>query len=190
MKHLCCLLVSFLMLPLQAQVKNEIEKSVKKKEVPNSVMDWFKDSYEKGKKVKWFYQTDGEKEVYEAKLIHQNKNHSVEITPDGKVVNIEILIDFYETESKAKQQIETYLTSNYTKFKINKIQVQYIGSNEDLEDFIDEDELDDDLVINYEIEFYGKSDTNDGLWEGLFNVDGELMERRRIKLKATDNLDY
>jgi hypothetical protein len=178
------------MLSLQAQVKNETEKRIKKKEVPTVVLDWFKDTYENGKRVKWYFQTDGDKVVYEAKLIHQNKKHSVEILPNGEAVNIEILIDFNSIELQARRQIEQYLDSNYSKFKIKKTQQQYIGSNDDLEDFIDEDELDDDLEINYEIEFYGKNDKENELWEGLFSAEGNLIERRKIKMKATDNLDY
>lgn len=190
MKILCIILVSFFALQLNAQVKNEIEKSIEKKEVPVAVKNWFKDAYEKSKKVKWFYQTDGDKEVYEAKLTRKGKKHSVEILPNGEAVNIEILIDFDEIEVKTKQQIEQYFATTYTKTKIKKVQIQYSGSSDDLEDFIDENELDENLTINYEIEFYGKNDIEDELWEGLFNSKGALIERRLIKLKATDNLDY
>ncbi len=190
MKIILSILVSFLLIPLQAQVKDETEKRIKNKEVPAAVMAWFKDTYEDSRRVKWFYQTDGTKVVYEAKLLHQNKMHSVEILPNGVGLNIEILIDFDSIEVNAKKNIEEYLTSNYSKFDIKKTQKQYSGSGDDLEDFIDEHELDDDLEINYEIEFYGRNDVEDELWEGLFNFKGELIELRKIKLKATDNLDY
>lgn len=190
MKFLFIILVLFFALQAKAQVKNEIEKSIKKKEVPIAVMDWFKDAYEKDRKVKWFYQTDGEKEVYEAKLMHNGKKHSVEILPNGEAVNIEILIDFNEIEAKVKQQIAQYFSTNYSKTKIKKIQIQYLGSSDDLEDSIDENEHNENLTINYEIEFYGKNDNEDELWEGLFNSEGVLIERRLIKLKSTDNLDY
>lgn len=190
MKIIFSILVALVMIPVHAQVKNETEKRIKKNEVPDAVMEWFEDTYENSKRVKWFYQTDGDKEVYEAKLLHQNRKHSVEIFPNGEGLNIEILIDFNSIESYAKKNIEKYLTSNYSKFKIKKTQKQYTGSSDDLEDFIDENELDDDLEINYEIEFYGRNDVENELWEGLFNANGELIERRKIKLKATDNLDY
>lgn len=190
MKIIISVIVSFIMIPLHAQVKKETEKRIKNKEVPAAVMKWFKDTYEDKNRVKWFYQTDGDKVVYEAKLRHQNKLHSVEILPNGEGLNIEIQLDFDSVEAKAKKNIEEYLNSNYSRFKIKKTQKQYTGSSNDLEDFIDENELDDDLEIRYEIEFYGKNDVEDELWEGLFNAKGELIERRKIKLKATDNLDY
>ncbi|GGE19428.1 hypothetical protein GCM10010831_20690 [Psychroflexus salis] len=190
MKYIFSIILSFLAFQLQAQVKNETEKRIKKKDVPEEVMEWFKDAYEKRKKVKWFYQTDGEKTVYEAKLMYKKQKHSVEILPNGNIVNIEVLIDFDTIEANSKNNIETYLYANYTKFSIKKVQIQYTGSNDDLEDLIDEDELNEAITINYEIEFYGKNEIVDELWEGLFNSDGKLMEHRKIKLKATDNLDY
>lgn len=190
MKIILGILVSFIMVSLQAQDKNEVEKRIKKNEVPSVVMEWFKDAYEKSKKVKWYYQTDGDREVYEAKLIHKNQLHSVEISPDGEATNIEILMDFDAIDTDAKQKIEHYFASNYSKVKVKKTQIQYKGSNDDLEDFIDEEEWSEDLIINYEIEFHGKNEQEDELWEGLFDEEGKLIELRKIYLKATDNLDY
>jgi hypothetical protein len=45
-------------------------------------------------------------------------------------------------------------------------------------------------VINYEIEYYGKTDKDNTLWEGLFDANGRLIEKRSVNLKLTDNLDY
>lgn len=190
MKIILSILLVFTAVSLQAQEKNEAERRIKKSEVPSVVMEWFKDVYEQSKKVKWYYQTDGDKSVYEAKLIHQNQLHSVEISPDGQTVNIEILIDFNEIESNAKTQIESYFEANYSKVNVKKTQIQYLGDRDDLEDFIDEAEWSEDIKINYEIEFHGKNDQDDQLWEGLFNASGNIVELRKINLKATDNLDY
>jgi hypothetical protein len=175
---------------MQAQEKNEQEKRISKKEVPAEVKSWLNDAYEVKRKVKWYYQTDGEKQVYEAKLKFKKQKHSVEIKPNGEVVNIEVEIDFDAIQIKAKQKIKNYYTAHYNKYNIKKVQIQYTGSNEDLEDLMDEDKLDDDIEINYEIVFYGKTETEDELWESLFDANGNLVLLRKIKLMATDNLDY
>ncbi|MBZ9628623.1 hypothetical protein LB456_10730 [Psychroflexus sp. CAK57W] len=172
-----------------AQEKNEVEKRVKKGEVHERAIEWLNDAFEKKRKTKWYLQTDGEKEVFEAKLKHKNHLHSVEFDLDGNVRNVEVLIDENELEREVLKVILTYLKANYTKFSISKIQIQYTGEGENLEDVIDEDEFE-DITINYEIEFYGKSDTEDELWEGLFDAKGTFLEKRVINLKATDNLDY
>jgi len=184
-------LIALLFLSLmQAQEKNEQEKRILKKDVPTEVKKWFNDAYEVKRKVKWYYQTDGEKQVYEAKLKFKKQKHSVEIKPNGEVVNIEVEIDFDAIQIKAKQKIKNYYTAHYNKYNIKKVQIQYTGSNEDLEDLMDEDKLDDDIEINYEIVFYGKTETEDELWESLFDANGNLVLLRKIKLMATDNLDY
>lgn len=172
-----------------AQEKNEVEKRIKVKDAPQEAKTWLKDAYENQRKTKWYYQTDGNEEGFEAKLKHKKHLHSVEFDTTGEVRNIEILMAEEEVNKKVMQNIHSYLKSNYNKFKISKLQIQYTGEGDDLEDIIDEDEFE-DITIHYEIEFYGKSDTEDELWEGLFDAEGQLIERRKIVLKATDNLDY
>lgn len=172
-----------------AQEKNEVEKRIKKQEVPQQAKAWLNDAYEKKRKTKWYFQTDGEEKSFEAKLKYKKHLHSIEFDLDGNVRNVEVLIDENELEREVLKVILTYLKANYTKFSISKIQIQYTGEGENLEDVIDEDEFE-DITINYEIEFYGKSDTEDELWEGLFDAKGTFLEKRVINLKATDNLDY
>ncbi len=172
-----------------AQEKNEVEKRVNKKEVHEQAKEWLNDAYENKRKTKWYFQTDGDKEVFEAKLKHKKHLHSIEFDLEGNVQNIEILIDENELDKEVRKIITSYFKSNYNKFSISKIQIQYTGHGDDLEDVIDEDEFE-NITISYEIEFYGKSVTEDELWEGLFDAKGILLEKRVINLKATDNLDY
>ena len=190
MKLIVYVFAMFFLFQLQAQEKNEQERRIKKKEIPSVVKEWINDAYETKRKVKWFYQTDGDKKVYEAKLSYKNKKHSVEIKPNGEVVNIEIQLDLDEIHTKARQTILAYFEANYDKFNIKKIQIEYTGSNDQLEDLIDEEKLDEAIKISYEIEFYGKNKEEDELWEGLFDAAGNLLDRRKIMLKATDNLDF
>jgi hypothetical protein len=105
------------------------------------------------------------------------------------VQNIEVLIKEKELDPEVYQNLIDDLNRNFNKFSISKLQIQYTGEPDDLEDLIDEDEFE-NITIHYEIEFYGKSDTDDELWEGLFDSKGKLLEKRIVKLKATDNLDY
>ena len=172
-----------------AQEKNEIEKRVKKDEIPKQAKEWLKDAFEQKRRTKWYYQTDGVKEVYEAKLKQNKHLHSVEFDLKGNVENIEIKIKENEIREEAYQGIFDYFKSNYTRYSLKKIQIQYTGEADDLEDLIDENEIE-NLVINYEIEYYGKTDKNNTLWEGLFDSNGKLIEKRSVKLKLTDNLDY
>ncbi|SDG73166.1 hypothetical protein SAMN04488027_1062 [Psychroflexus sediminis] len=172
-----------------AQEKNEVEKRIKKEDVPRQAKDWLNDAYENKRKTKWYFQTDGDEKAFEAKLKHEKHLHSVEFDMNGKVRNIEVLIDKNELDEEVRKVISNYLNTSYTKFSISKIQIQYTGEGDDLEDVIDEDEFE-NITISYEIEFYGKTDTEDELWEALFDAEGILIKKRIVNLKATDNLDY
>ncbi|WP_026302677.1 hypothetical protein [Psychroflexus tropicus] len=172
-----------------SQEKNEVEKRVKKNEVPETALEWLKDAYEKKRRTKWYFQTDGEEEVFEAKLKHKRHLHSIEFNMRGVVQNIEVLIKEKEIDEDVYEVILSYLKETYTKYSLSKIQIQYTGQPDDLEDLIDENELE-NLKISYEIEYYGKTETKDELWEGLFDHSGRLLNKRIVKIKNTDNLDY
>jgi len=172
-----------------AQEKDEVEERIKKSEVHPKAIAWLKDAYEKRRKVKWYYQTDGKEEAFEAKLKHKKHLHSVEFNTDGIVQNIEVLIKEKEMDRTVFGIITDYMNTTYNKFSFSKIQIQYTGSEDDLEDVIDENEFE-EISISYEIEYYGKTDTQNELWEGLFDQDGKLIVKRIVKIKNTDNLDY
>ena len=183
-----CLLV-FLITTSFSQEKNELEERVKKSEVPETALEWLKDAYETKRRTKWYYQTDGEEEVFEAKLKHKKHLHSVEFDMNGVVQNIEVLLKEKEIDQDVHKVILSYLEQTYSKYSLSKMQIQYTGDPDDLEDLIDENEFE-DISINYEIEYYGKTDTEDELWEGLFDQNGKLITKRIVKIKNTDNLDY
>lgn len=170
--------------------KREIEKSVKEENVPQEARLWLKDAYEGANKVKWYFQTDGEKEVYEAKLKWKKRWHSVEFLPTGEIKNIEILISTKELPSEVYKNLLQYLSENYQKYKIDRIQIQYTGDSDDLEDLIDENEVDELLTKIYEIEYFGREKGVNKMWEGHFDKKGYFIEKRVIELNSTDILDF
>lgn len=170
--------------------KREIEQGVDKSEVPEKAREWLKDAYEGINKVRWYFQTDGEKEVYEAKLRKKQKWHSMEFLPDGEISNIEILIEFKDLEKEIQENLTRYLTENYQRFKIDRIQIQYTGNSDDLEDLIDENKVGESLIKKYEIEYFGRENGLNKMWEGHFDSLGNFLEKRAIELSSTDVLDF
>ena len=79
--------------------------------------------------------------------------------------------------------------SNFLKYRIRKIQQQWTGTPDDLEDATDENEID-NITIRYEIEFYGRNEEERSLWEGLFDNRGNFIEKRKVILRPTDNLNF
>ena len=170
--------------------KREIERRVNEENVPKEAKIWFKDAYEGKNKVKWYFQTDGEKEVYEAKLKWNKKWHSVEFLPTGEIKNIEILINIKELPKEVHDNLIQYLSENYQKYKLDRIQIQYTGQSDDLEDLINENEQSNSLMKIYEIEYFGREKGINKMWEAHFDKNGYFIEKRIIQLNSTDVLDF
>lgn len=183
------LLLLFVINQVSAQEKREVERDVKKGDVPAVAVDWMNDTYERAKKVKWYYQEDGLDISFEAKLKYIGRRHSIEFDTTGQVVDIEIGMDWEEVPEDARVGIKEYFEGAYQKWKVLKIQQQWTGAPDDLEDLIDEGE-EEDLTIRYEIEYRGQTEEEDELWEGLFEESGELVEKRKIILDNLNNLTY
>lgn len=114
----------------------------------------------------------------------------MEFDPAGVIQDIEVELSFEELPAETGQAIADYFSSSYRSHDIKRIQIQYTGSADDLEDFIDEDE-DAGLTLRYEIEYTGAdSDAPSTYWEGLFDEAGALIQRRKVILPPTDNLIF
>lgn len=173
-----------------AQDKNEFEKGVKEKEVPDLALRELIEIIQPEAQVKWYYQEDGSKKVYEAKFIYNSKNFSVEFETNGKIYNVEIETELREFNPKLKAKLRKNLTSLFEVYEIRKIQIEYLGEADDLLDVISDHEIDDELKIQYEIEVHAKDSKNRGLYELMFDYKIELISKRKIKLKSTDIFDY
>jgi hypothetical protein len=174
---------------LLAQTKVEIEKRVARNKVPEDAVAWLEDAYKNASNVKWYYEQNSDKESYEAKFKWKHQWHSVEFTTNGKLEDIEIAISWESIAKDTREQIETAIREEFQSFKIKKIQKQLSGDEDDLKDAIDEEELN-DVTIRYEIIFIGKTATKKHLWEGTFSKEGLLLTKRRVLLRASDNLNY
>ncbi len=172
-----------------AQDKTEIEQKIRSGEVPIAATEWMKDAYESARRVKWYYEETSGVKSYEAKVMRKGYNHSVEFDTLGIIQDIEITIKWTELPPEVQSNITSCLDLVFTRHSIQKIQKQWTGDLEDLEDLIDEDE-EENLTIRYELEFYGKNESRDELWEGLFDNRGMILQKRVIKLRPVDNLNF
>ena len=174
---------------LWAQVKREFEQRITVSEVPEKAVNWFQKTYGNPPKVKWYKEITSGKLSYEAKLKRNKKWHSVEFDSLGVVEDVEIKIRKKRVQKEIRDAIWAYFKSTYSKFKVSKIQLQWSGNEDDLSKAII-DRNPDEIIVRYEIEFYGKNKEEDEMWEGLFSDKGELLKRRKIIFRPTDNLTY
>jgi hypothetical protein len=186
------LLAIFLLMaafPLVAQVKFEQEIRVKRNAVPREAREWINDAFEGFKRVRWYYETTPEDNSYEAKFSWDGYLYSVKFDNEGKLVDIEKEITFEEITPGAKEDIRQYLEETYQRYRIIKVQRQFTGHEDDLEDYIDEDEWE-DITMKYEIEFHGITSSENKLWEALFDGEGNLILLQEIQLPDLFNLDF
>ena len=162
---------------------------MRKSEVPFSAVEWFNKVYPGSKKVRWYAEQSSGKSSFEAKTKYKGNLHSVEFSEEGKIEDIEIQREWSELPVEVQAEITKYLTGDYTRQKIRKIQEQWTGPSQRMEKAVAESEPA-GVYIQYEIEYYGVDESTKALWEGLFDQNGSFIEKREIILRPTDNLNY
>ncbi|SFT92614.1 hypothetical protein SAMN04489724_2889 [Algoriphagus locisalis] len=175
---------------LFAQDKVERELRVEEKEVPKEAKDWLYDAFETSKRPKWYQEIFESGYSYEAKFKLKGKFYSVEFDSWGLIQDVEIEIDFKELPKEVQAGLEDYLLDGYKSSDIKRIQIQYSGKPDDLEDFFDENSQE-GILTRFEIEFIGPDETGSSqLFEGLFSEKGSLIFKRKIVLVPSENLVY
>lgn len=170
--------------------KVEREVSIKQRDVPQPAKDWLVDTFEDIKRPNWYKEFNEIGYSYEAKFKLKKHFYSVKFDSLGIILDVEIELKLSELSEELQLALKDYFTANYETYQINKIQIQYTGLPDDLEDFFDEDEKE-GITTRYEIEYRGKVDSNkDEIWEALFTEKGKFIQKRVIKVSSTDNLIF
>ncbi|MBE0662441.1 MAG: hypothetical protein IH597_08230 [Bacteroidales bacterium] len=183
------LMLMTLSLTMMGQVKYEQEKRISEKDVPKRARKWLKDAFEDIRTAKWYFETTPAVNSYEAKFRWESHDYSVKFDTSGLIVDVEKKIELSEMPKSTSLVILSYFDDHFQTYKIQKIQEQATGDEDDLEDFIDENE-EEGITIRYEIEFHGVTHEENKLWEMLFSSEGELIMQREIYLSPNFNFDF
>lgn len=192
MKFLLSILLTFNMLThLEAQIKYEKEYRLDSDEVPEGALE-FVEELNFTKKVKWYKEEGYNRESIEAKTKHFSCHYSVEFDLNGQVEDIEIVVDKHDLPLHVIDKMDEYLSSEYEKSRICKIQVQYSGKPESLIQLIANQSFDklSDITVKYELEIKARKDNKFQKFEYLFNDQGMIINKALIQVKNTDNLEY
>tara|TARA_R110002124_G_scaffold286142_6_gene466123 strand:+ start:6911 stop:7486 length:576 start_codon:yes stop_codon:yes gene_type:complete len=188
-KYSIIILFCFLSHLTYAQVKIEKESRVVSNDVPEIAIKWLEDVFDHKKKLKWYFEISADSHSYEAKFIRKGKKFSVEFSEEGIIEDIEIFEHWRKLPQHVKDNISDYLEGKYIKSRIEKIQVQYTGTKEDFQNWVKTNYLN-QIVIKYELEFYGETSNSKKIWEGLFDNNGQIQMSREIILTPSNNLFY
>lgn len=185
-----CLLLLLLLIPLfvQAQNKVEAERRIKVRDVPKPAREWLQDAFEQTHKIRWYEEETSGAKSFEAKFFYQYAFYSVEFDTLGVIEDIEVDRAWEALPASHRLAIQSQLDL-WDKVKVRRIQEQWTGEPDDLEDAIDEDKWV-GITTRYEVEIVAEIEGEDALWEVLFSVEGEVLHRRKIILRADDNLNF
>lgn len=170
--------------------KTELEIRVNPDEVPASAINWVEKLPENRSKIKWYFEQTSGAESYEAKFRFRKKWHSIEFDRDGNLEDAEIETTRDQISPDVWQSVGKSLEEHYTRFRVQRIQLQWSGNSEAVQKAVNSGIASDNLVIHYEIEFRGRNDLKNALWEGLFDAKGEMVSQREIIVKPAENLSY
>jgi len=173
----------------KAQHKYEKEYRMSSEMIPQSAKR-FIDSIGSGIKVKWYKELSHNDVSFEAKFKYNSKIFSVEFDTLGMLQDVEFVIQKREIGSMVYNRIERKLDSLYQKWRFQKIQTHYTGSNSDLITSINNNKPSETIKISYEIVLKGKALGNTQLYEITFNDQGEIQDIKQIVQDKVDHLEY
>lgn len=140
-------------------------------------------------KVKWYKEKTTGRDSYESKFKLRGFYYSVEFDTLGNIEDVEILQKKRNLSLEEREVLKAGILKEFEKFKWVKIQRQYIGKEHELKKIITQNE---ELVPpNFEVEV--EVLTSDGSWEMyeiLLDNKGEVLMKREVQLRPTDNLNY
>lgn len=184
--------LSFLQLLMSQDLKEEVENSINRDEMPVAAVKVLDEFWDEQTDIDYYRETDGETVTFEAKLDWQGVQYSIEFSREGKLLDVEQLIDFHEIPESVREEITDTMEEEFSRYRTTRIQQQFITTEDDEDD---EDYLDDvleqdmeDLLIRYEIEVEGQNRRELGSFEMLFDSSGELIQRRKIARRSIDNI--
>jgi hypothetical protein len=172
-----------------SQVKYEREYGVSAKEIPAPARAFAEKAFP-GQKIKWYKEERLESFSFEAKVRRHGTRFSVEFDSLGTIEDVEMLLSFSEIDQLASKNIEAKLGSTFSKYKIQRVQRQLTGPEQALEELVAVGTTGLAFVVRYEIVARGKKEKATGLYELLFDDQGELLDMKEIIPRNTDILDY
>ena len=188
-KTLLLLLFLFKFSLAYSQDKLEREYRIKESEVPAKALDYVESNF-KNVGMKWYGEENLNGKAIEAKGRLQGNLYSVKFSTDGDLEDVERVMDFNSIPQDVRYVIEKNLKSKFSKFKLQKTQIQWVGNMNDLAALIKGENVSGPYSTNYEITLRGTKDRLTDYYEILSNDKGELIRESKIVQRNNQNLIY
>ncbi|MFD0798975.1 hypothetical protein ACFQZJ_15995 [Maribacter chungangensis] len=175
-----------------AQNKYEREYRIRKDQFPTLALQILDTNITDTKRLRFYKETDSAKSSYEAKFKKDKLWYSMEFNVAGNLEDIEITIKPLDIPSDVLARITRYFGMSFQKYRIKKIQQQYLCSaNEDLTTTL-RNAFQNLLIptLNYEIIVSGKEGKSYLEYEVLFNAEGNFINKRKRLPANYDHVLY
>lgn len=177
-------------LSARTQEKAEKEFRLKLEEVPVAARQ-FIDQTNEASSFKWYKEIGLNTSSIEAKAKIDGKRYSVEFDSLGEIEDVEVEIEWESLRENIRSVICGKLSSDFTKFKLVKVQQQFTGDASALISVINSRKKETKgLTIKYEIVLEGKTESEITPYEYTFDAQGQFVKRLKIVSRNIDNLEY
>ncbi|SKB80821.1 hypothetical protein [Daejeonella lutea] len=172
-----------------AQEKLEREYRIKQSEVPSKALDFVRSSFGTGK-IKWYGEDNLSGKAIEAKGKQGGNLYSVKFNTAGDLQDVEVVVSFNNLPETTRKAIATQLDLNFSKYRIQKTQVQWLADSKVLSSLIRQEPAPGKHVINYEITVRGTKNRQTGYYEFLMDENGKVIRTSTIIERNSHNLIY
>lgn len=175
-----------------SQSKDEREERIPISEFPEVAQHYFDNFSDKVKYLKFYRETDGDKQSFEAKFKIKKLYYSIEFDTLGKLEDIEIVIKEKHIPKNTYSNVSEYFESKFKKVRFLKIQKQYVNyTNYSDKAFIQHIvEHPNDKHTHFEIIAETKTDETHQLREFIFNKDGKFESSRKVTSSSYEHALY
>jgi hypothetical protein len=174
-----------------SQIKKEQEIRINESAFPTNAKKSIAPYLSDVKRIKFYKEFDVEKVSYEAKFKKDRLRYSVEFDENGNLEDVEFIITKVDIPDESFESITKYLALNYNKYRIKKIQQQYLNAENNSSNVLKI--AFQNLIlpeINYEFIVASKEDKGYVEHEITFNASGEHLFSRRLVKQKYDHVLY
>ncbi len=177
---------------ISSQNKQEREHRIRKSQFPEKALNFVSEQLKEARQIKFYKEIDGAKRSYEVKFKKDRLKYSVEFDENGDLEDVEINIKKIDIPEDSWNEMNTYFTQKFEKFRIRKIQQQYPVSAEENTQTTLKNAFQNLIIpsINYEYIVAGKEKKKYELFEVLFNSEGAFISIRKSLPANYDHVLY
>lgn len=188
-----CIVSLLLLLGVQtmsAQLKVERESRIKRSAVPTAAVDLVNQLSDKTR-WRWYREESQGGTTIEAKGKVGGRKCSVEFYEDGRLQDVEVVVEFKTLPDSVQAAIcEVLNAKDYYKIKMLKVQDQFVGEVREIAKAI-RIEPTAQVQHRYEIEVEAKTkEEGQNRYEYTFDAAGAVLSIEQVVLRNMDNLEY